>query len=136
MYPKGDNIWVGSGSKENPYTFGAAYNFNQERWTTISGGYTAGLDTIGNFYRFAYHPNNENYVYGSNIFYALTEIENFKVVKIHDMSNTPVFQQHIEPDVGVRLVDLEFDKNGNLWTLQDITVQPVFVLKNSIIHEL
>ena len=130
IHPKGDHVWIGSGSRENPYTNGAAYNFNNERWTTLSVGYTTGLDSIWNFYRFAYHPTNENNVFGSCIFFALTEIDDYQVVKIHDMSNTPVFQQNIEPGVGIRFMDIEFDKNGNLWALQDITVQPVFVLKN------
>jgi hypothetical protein len=126
---QGDQVWVGSGGPFNPYYLAGAYNFTNDKWVSLNNGYAEGIDNIGNFFRFAYHPSIDNYVYASSYLYALFEIKDYKVIAKHDLNSVPLFQQALRPEVGVRIMGLDFDNKGTLWTIMDATIQPVFVLR-------
>ncbi len=130
IFTQGDHVWIGSGGYRNPYRNGAAYNFYDEKWTSLYSYSTAGLGLIGNFNKFAFHPTKTNHVYASSYRYALYEIENYEIVKTHDLTTVPVFQQGITPEVGVRILGLDIDSRGNLWMVNEYTQDPVFVLRD------
>jgi hypothetical protein len=125
---KDDYVWVGSGGDYNPYVAAAAHNFYDEAWITLSPGYVDGLDGIGNFYKFAYHPTIDNYVYASSYMFGLFELHDTEVVTKHDRISSSVLAT-LPENVGVRIADLAFDYKGDLWTIMDETIQPVYVLR-------
>ncbi len=129
VHAKDDHIWVGSGGFFKVYANGAAYHFFNEKWFTLSPNNSAELAGIGNFNRFAFHPNNINHVYASAYRYALFEFKDEKVVARHDFSNTPLFAEKIPNELGVRIMNMAFDFKGDLWTVMESTPQPVFILR-------
>ncbi len=130
IHTSGDQVWVGSGSNDNPWVNGAAYNFCDETWTSLSTGYTVGLDSVGNFYKFAFDPNDNDHVYATAMRYGLYGFKNFEVVESYTRSNTDVLKNNIYANADVRFQGIDFDDDGNLWAIQDVTAQPVFVLNS------
>ena len=125
-----DHVWVGSGGPFNIYVEGGAYNFYEEKWTSLNSGWTEGISNVGNFYKIAYNPINENHVYLSSYIYGLWEMTDYKVTATHTYDNTQIFNSSINPVVGVRIMGLDFDSKGDLWNILDETPQPVYVLRN------
>jgi ligand-binding sensor domain-containing protein len=125
---KDDEVWVGSGSKDNAYVNGAAYNFSNERWSSILGS-SQELGSVGNFYKFAYHSTNSKRVYASSYRYGLYLFENNKVVKQYTRDTEPLFQSAFSSTHGVRIMGLQMDNKGDLWTVSELTVQPVLVFR-------
>lgn len=124
---KGEHVWVGSGGPYNIYKDGAAHNFYNENWRTLSSGYTEGLQNVGNIYTYAFEPGNDNHVYASSYAHGIFEINNYEVVASHKWQDVPAFKQAIDSIYQVRAMGLDFDKNGALWTVMESTSQPVFV---------
>ncbi len=126
----GDQVWVGSGSDNNPWVNGAAYNFSDENWTSMSSGYTVGLDTVGNFYKFVYDPNDNSLVYATSMRYGLYGFRDYEIVESYTRNNTDILKNNITSYVDVRFQGIDFDSDGNLWAIQDITIQPVFLMNS------
>lgn len=127
---KGDYVWVGSGGPSNMFYRGAAYQFNNEKWKSFSSGYTKGVEGVGNFYKFAFSPANDQHVYASSYSYGIFEFVNDEVVANHCLESVPAFASIIKPNVGVRAAGLDFDADGNLWTIMEASNQTIFVLRN------
>jgi hypothetical protein len=126
----GDYVWVGSGGPFNIYSEGGAHIFNNEQWTSVNNGYTAGLENVGNLYKFAFDPDDPTHVYASGYAYGIYEFRNMQVVKSYTWADSP-FKESIGYNVGVRAMGIDFDKDHNLWAIMDETDQPVYVLRNN-----
>lgn len=124
-----DQVWVTSGGPNNMYVEGGAHNFRDERWLSMIDGWGGNMYDVGNFYKIAYHPTNANNIFASAFTYGVWEIDNYKVVNEYRWSNTPLFQSTIDELINVRAMGLDFDRNGTLWTVFDLTDQPVYVLR-------
>jgi hypothetical protein len=128
---KSDYVWVGSGGPFNPYFEGGAHIFFDEQWKSLNNGYTAGLENVGNLFKFAFDPNDPTHVYASGYLYGIYEFKDYELVDSFTWNNTPLFNETIESNVLVRAMGLDFDKDNNLWTIMDETDQPVYVLRNN-----
>lgn len=125
-----NQVWISSGGPNKPYNAGGAYNFTDENWKSLVDGWGRGMNGVGNFYKMVYHPDNPNRVFASAYLYGLWEIDDFHVVNEHRWENTPLFRSTVEQNVDIRIMGLDFDRKGDLWTIFDITNHPVYVLRN------
>ncbi len=126
---KDNHVWITSGGPNNIYGGGGGYNFADEKWISMIDGWGGGMSDVGNFYKIAYHPNDVNHIFASAYRYGLWEIKDHQVVNVYRWKNTPLFQSTVEYEVDVRIMGLDFDRNGDLWTIFDVTNQPVYVLR-------
>lgn len=125
-----NQVWVTSGGPNNPYNAGGGHNFTDEKWRSMVEGWGGGMKDVGNFYKMVFHPGNSNRVFASAYRYGLWEIEDFQVTNEFRWENTPLFQSTVEQSVDIRIMGLDFDRNGDLWTVFDITNQPIYVLRD------
>lgn len=121
---------VTSGGPHNPYKEGGGYNFQDERWHSMVSGWSGGLTSVGNFYKIVYHPTNNNRVFASAYLYGIYDIEDREVIQEYTYDNTDVFSSTVSANVGVRAMGLDFDSDGNLWTVFNETDNPVYVLRD------
>lgn len=130
VFAKDDQVWVSSGGPNKPYHNGGGYLFENDKWLSINSGWGNGLTDAGNFFKIAYHPTNNKHIYASSYLYGLFELVDNQVTIAHRYSNTPLFQNTLLSVVNVRIMGLDFDSKGNLWSIFDETDQPVYVLRN------
>lgn len=129
VFANEDQIWVGSGGPFRPYKEGGGYNFANEKWSSLNVGWNKGLDSVGNFYKFVFHPNDPNRVFVSAYMYGLYEINNLKVSQHFKWYEVDLFRSTVEQNVGIRIKGLDFDSQGRLWTVFDQTNQPIYTFK-------
>ena len=127
---KGEHLWITSGGPNNIYGIGGGYDFYNEKWNSVISGADR-LKDVGNFYKIAFHPDDNRRIFVSGFLYGIFEINNFEVINEYRYDNTPIFQSTVGPEVGVRAMGLDFDSKGNLWTVFEETDQPVYVLRNT-----
>lgn len=126
VFANEDQIWVGSGGPFRPYKEGGGYNFTNEKWSSLNVGWNKGLDSVGNFYKFVFHPNDPNRVFVSAYMYGLYEIINLNVYQHFKWYEVDLFRSTVEQNVGIRIKGLDFDSQGRLWTVFDQTNQPIY----------
>jgi hypothetical protein len=131
-----DQVWVGSGGPFNLWQEGGAYNFSNNTWHSINNGWTAGLEGVGNIYKISYLPSDQNTIFASGNRFGLYIVQknndDFQVVQSYTYNNSDVLQAAIaDPIVNVRIMGQGFDSKENFWFVNDIIVQPLFVLRKN-----
>ena len=98
---------------------GGLYHFKEEEWSNLS--YPAYSD----FVDFLIDPANEAHRYVAGWGDGLLELEGSELIARYDDTNSPLSS---EASGQVRVDDLAFDPEGNLWMINDGSDQPVKML--------
>ena len=114
---KGDQLWVAPGGYTSTWAkrwlkSGVFYYTNND-WAFINDWNTDALDTISDLVCIAIDPINSSKVYVGTFDNGILEIEDFKLKKIYDNTNSSLGEL-----VGyeyVYITGLDFDSKNNLW---------------------
>lgn len=116
---KDDNVWVAPGSISFQwgltYNFGGVYIFEDDLWENIDGGNKPKFGLLGDVVSIAFNPI-DNHVFIGTFGWGLAEYYNNDIQTIYSIHNSTLRSNPNSPDSSiVQIVDLAFDKSGNLW---------------------
>jgi len=99
----------------NTYTQGCAFKFENERWSSFERSNISALDTIYDLLAVAIHPGNTNRWFLGSYDKGMVEMLNNEVLNVFDNNNSPL--NTAGATNLVKITDMKFDKNNNLWIL-------------------
>ena len=119
-----NQTWISFGSYTeyfNPYPLKfsgiSSYDENLESWLNISNDSIP--DRSVNLNNISINPYNNNNVFISSFHGGLIEMDNFNFIEFYDNNNSGLESLSTsDPEYeSVRISDIEFDQNGDLWIL-------------------
>ncbi len=118
-----DNLWVSYGEvtvSYNPYplTKIGVSNLKGSTWTNIP--YDQLFDA-NDLVKVRINPENPDEVFMTSFQKGLLKFENQEPSILYNETNTPLEIPFANQAVGLRLYGLDFDRQGNLWTVQSRT---------------
>ena len=128
---KNNTVWIAGGMTNNyQYTYvpNGFYSFSNEQWFTHDRYTNRALDSVYDLIATAISPDNSK-VYFASFGWGLTEYtpETDKVV-VYKNYNSILSIANGDP-TKIRVSDLAFDSQGNLWMNNNVATQPIVVKK-------
>ncbi len=120
-----DHVWVSSGGPYQLYTSGAAHSFIDGRWTSYTSYEIHTTNPLGNIYKIAIDPHNENHVYLAAYGYGLIEILDDNIINITELHDLDIFSD-ISDVINLRISGIQFDADNNLWIILSLVSAPLF----------
>ena len=128
----GNNFWTVFGDYTeyfNPYplkfTGISKYNLNTNQWLSIS---TDSIPEMAvNLNNISINPFNQNNIFISSFHGGILELMNENIINFYDSNNSDLESVDTgDPNyISIRISDLEFDDNGNLWVLNSRIDSPL-----------
>ncbi|MBT0607011.1 type IX secretion system anionic LPS delivery protein PorZ [Aequorivita echinoideorum] len=121
-------LWVNYGEITvtfNPYplSFFGISNLKDSTWTNIQYEELSGTigKEINDLIEVAINPENPDEVYMTSYQKGLLKIEGLNPTILYDETNSPLVIPGNDEALGIRLYGMDFDRQGNLWTVQSRT---------------
>ncbi len=116
--------WAPLGSR------GEMFHFSDETWETYNYIKFPAFDTIRDIAAIAVDPSDINHVFVASYGWGLHEFRNGEIIASWDATNSPLAPPSGYPGNKVRVSDLKYDKNNNLWVSVSLGNDALAVLKS------
>lgn len=127
-------IWTVFGdynSTYNPYpldAFNVSKFQNDQGWLTLDYAQLFGAKSIS---KVMINPKNENEVFLSSYYSGLVKVVNDVPIQIYDASNSSMLTIAGQVPDDLRVGDIAFDKNNNIWLTTSLVDEPLHQFKTS-----
>ena len=137
MTPENRLLVAGGSFNYNGQSFpGTLMKYENQSWTCFDEETpiaTVGKSLYVNVTDIAQHPNDSEHHFAGSASDGIFEFKDYKMVNHYDYRNSPlqsILPSSSRPNAYVWITGLEYDKDGNLWMLNNQTDTIVRILKN------
>jgi len=122
-------LWAGGGTDASKWSSRGAYNFSNEKWSSVNKTTVPELEGFLNIFEVAIDPLDTGHVYGGSLGYGIVEFQNGNLVELFDETDGI-----LEPVPGyghgfIFVSGINFDASGNLWISTSLCDHPVYEIK-------
>ncbi len=116
-----NGIWLSPGGINsanwgNTYTQASMHRFSSENWTNFNKDNVSGFDTISDILKVVSDPSVSDKKYAATWSVGIVEISGNTITNVFNETNSTLLPIYVGSNrYTVRVGDIEFDKNGNLW---------------------
>lgn len=131
----GNDVWSSAGGYNQSWAplanKGLVFQFSDDQWDSFTERNFAAFDTIRDITAVAVDPSDRNHVFFASFGYGLYELRDGEIVANWNASNSPLAPPSGYPDNRVRVSDIKFDNNNNLWVSVSLGNDALTVLQSN-----